>query len=386
MLSFFIASVAVLVVASLGHAQAGYERIDRYLTSKVDTDQVEPNLEAAASWFEGAGCTQLSFLCSTPISDLRKFTALQEVVDDTRCDGGTYEVMRRNEKAVGLSRLVAEGKVTRRVDKVMLKIFKDHAERCDLFYTSTYWKKTDSLGEILTDRVKTIAKRIISSEKSTKPDSYNVHSAKTLFDDYVRQEFSIDRCLGEQMLLRTYKNHGQQCIKVLPINLKGRQIDCRIETGVVNLVQRLLRKDGFTIPDRIFLQSQGVFDEYIKNSISVSRFLAGSNVLRDALVINAREDPDSKYLQRAPASEHNHKDKIKDLVHQYLIEPCRIYTDNLGPAVFTPARIDALFNLFIDEYYSEFYLSWASFMICKALVENEGLVVTDVTLAVASGT
>lgn len=380
-----ILQVSVLLVAHLAHARAGYERIDNYLTNKVNTDAVEPNLEAANRWLGEASCTQLSFLCSTPISDLRKFIALQEVADDTRCDGSTYEVMRKNERAIGLSSLVAEGKAIRRVDKVMLEIFKEHAERCDLVYISTFRKKAPFLGEIMTDRVKAITKRIMHKEKSTKPEGYDFYSAENLFNNYVKQEFSIDRCLGEQMLLRTYKNHGQQCIKVLPINLRGRQIDCKIEAGVVELVQRLLRKDGFTIPDRIFHQSEAVFDEYIKNSISVSRFLAGSNVLRDALIINAKEDSNFKYLQRAPGSEHVHKDKIKDLVDQYLIEPCRRYMDNLGPAVFTPARIDALFEVYFDQYNPEFYLSWASFMICKALVENEGIVVTDVTLAIASG-
>lgn len=73
-------------------------------------------------------------------------------------------------------------------------------------------------------------------------------------------------------------------------------------------------------------------------------------------------------------------DKIEELVKKHLVEPCKPFVDELGP-VFIPARYDTKFYYQLDDSNEDYYLSWVSFLICRALTENEPVVSADVVLS-----
>lgn len=121
---------------------------------------------------------------------------------------------------------------------------------------------------------------------------------------------------------------------------------------MVSLARALMEHDRFLVPARAFYQARNLFQEYVRNSVSVGRYF-GSNMLKKSLSALAKNDPDAKYLARVPdeltGKRLVHKDKIKGLVEGYIIGPCKIYANSLGPDLFVPARFDALFKPELNE-------------------------------------
>lgn len=192
--------VAVLVLASLatGTTQASYGRLNSYLIARVNDDDVGSNIEAASRWLKEQSGRRLPFLSPAPVPDLEKFTALKRVIDDTKCDQAAYEIMRANEDAVGLNKLVTNEKVTRRVDKVMLEIFKNHAERCSTNYPIIWREKKDRLDSKVAERVANLARVLIERDKWLFPEDVSRQS-QSLFSGYIRKPVPIARYLGSDI-------------------------------------------------------------------------------------------------------------------------------------------------------------------------------------------
>lgn len=303
--------VATILIAALSikSTQAGYRRINDYLIKQVrENDDVSANMEAASRWLKEQESKKTSCFSSVPISSLSKFTALQQVIDDSKCDRTTYEIMRANEEATGRSNLESEEKAFRRVDKVILKIFRAHAERC-------------------------------------------------------------------------YKVYPVICRE------KFKQLDGQIVKQAVDLAKTLTFYDrDFRIPEQRFNQPANLYDRYIRNSISIEPYLGG--ILKVVLNNNAKGDPDLKYLkktidERTGKSVIN-KGKIKDLVQKYMIEPCKMFVENFDSDVFTPARFELRYYTVKEKPSTDFYLTWSFFMICKAVTENDGVVINDIITKVAN--
>lgn len=163
--------VAALLWALLliDHTDARYERLNNYLVGNVDNDTVGSNMEAAAKWLKEKDGAKHSFLSRTPIRDLRKFTALQQVIDDNKCDRHAYAIMHENEEAVGLHTLIRYRQVFRRVDKVMAEILQKHAEKCAKVYPVTYRTKKAQLNAALFEQAKTIAETVMSADRFRLP-------------------------------------------------------------------------------------------------------------------------------------------------------------------------------------------------------------------------
>lgn len=162
--TILVAALVVVVLGSEG-AQALYHRLNNYLMNNVKTDEVGANMEAAAKWLEGQDSVQHSCLSTTPVKDLKRFTALQQVVDDTTCDHIAYDIMSANEKAVGLHVLLLYRQDLRRVEKVMLEIFENHAKRCAKVYPVTYRTLKLELDAVQFERAKKYAQTLIDTDR-----------------------------------------------------------------------------------------------------------------------------------------------------------------------------------------------------------------------------
>lgn len=343
--------VAVLVLASLatGTTQASYGRLNSYLIARVNDDDVGSNIEAASRWLKEQSSRRLPFLSPAPVPDLEKFTALKRVIDDTKCDQAAYEIMRANEDAVGLNRLVTNEMVTRRVDKVMLEIFKNHAERCSTNYP------------------------IIWREKKDRLDIYTVVDR----GDVVRR---IDK-----VMQKIFEDHAVKCQQVYPVRYleKLQQLDSVVAARVANIAHTILEKGQARVAVKLYYNPEYLFGEYIAREFSIEDCVS-HDYLWLAIKYSAEGDPNAKYLYKIPDELTGKRvvrtDKIKELTQKYLIEPCKSYVAHFGPDIFVPARLDAEFH-YVDDVKKDssrdYYIGWVSFMICKGLIQER-----DITTAI----
>lgn len=187
---------AILAIASLAisGAEARYGRINTYLVEKVTSDDAAANLKAASEWLALQSSTKQSFLSTTPISDLKLFTALQQVLEDTKCDRASYNIMVENEEAVGLHKLIRNREVIRRVDKVLLDIFKDHAKKCAKVYPLTYRVIKNQLDRELSKRALNVARTIMEKDMFMLPMNEKLffYSPLSIFYRYIRNYPSIE--------------------------------------------------------------------------------------------------------------------------------------------------------------------------------------------------
>lgn len=220
--------VLTMTVASLATGDARYGRINKYLVAQVDNDQVGANMEAAIGWLKKQGSNKLSFLSSVPVSDLRKFTALRRIIDGPKCDRGDYEILDTNERAVDLYTVVDRGDVVRRIDKVMQKIFEDHAVKCQQVYPVRYLEKLQQLDSVVAARVANIAHTIL--EKGQARVAVKLYyNPEYLFGEYIAREFSIEDCVSHDYLWLAikYSAEGDPNAKYLykiPDELTGKRV------------------------------------------------------------------------------------------------------------------------------------------------------------------
>lgn len=170
---------------------------------------------------------RLSFLSRVPTGDLRKFIALQQVIEDTKCDHRAYEIMRANVEAAGLKM-----DSVRRVDKIILKILKDHAKRCVKVYPSTYRLKKAQLDRQLLERVENIAGTAIRMDLFAPRYGrrYTVIYPYNLFACYIKY-FLTARSLPDIVIILeralTYNSMGDPDVKYLqkvPDENSGKQV------------------------------------------------------------------------------------------------------------------------------------------------------------------
>lgn len=197
-MKFITILLAVFAVAStaVDRSEAAYGRLNEYLIKHVHTDEVAPNMEAASRWLSKQAGLVPTYLWMAPIGDLKKFTALQQVIEDTKCDRTAYEIMRTNADADTLLRLREICAVSRRVDKVMLRILEDHAKDCQEVYLKTYRTKKAQLDETVFEGVKRLSRGIIDANRNR--HSYRVHvgfdpnlTPHELFKRYIKYRLTV---------------------------------------------------------------------------------------------------------------------------------------------------------------------------------------------------
>lgn len=215
MKSHTLSVIAFVVAVAISDAQARYGRLNSYLIEEVPNDEVDLNLKAARKWLEEQQDMRLSFLSRVPTSDLKKFTALQQVIEDTKCDQTAYDIGRANLEAADLRR-----DSIRRVDKVILKIFEDHARRCMKVYPSRYRAKKAQLDQQLLERIEQIAGTAVRLDLFTPRYGrrYTVIYPYHLFSFYIKNRLTARRLPDIIHILETglaYNSLGDPDVKYL---------------------------------------------------------------------------------------------------------------------------------------------------------------------------
>lgn len=182
-------ALAVIVVA-IGSTGADYARLNRYLTSKVDSDEVGSNLAAAASLLKSIRGRHLSHMPGVPATDLKDFTALQQVIEDNKCDGSVDDILRANEATIRPEHVYKKDgrhfrRESRRVDRVVTAIVSDYAVKCEKVRLGQYQARKARLDRRVTQQVDAIAKAIMEGERAGK-DETEFYQPESLFDKFIR--------------------------------------------------------------------------------------------------------------------------------------------------------------------------------------------------------
>lgn len=189
-----------IAALAIGTTQADYGRLNDYLVENVDNDEVAANMAAASTWFLEQQSKKHLFLFLTPISDLKKFTALQQVIADDECDVSAYEIMRANEHEVDLYRKAKRDELERRVDKVMNEVFEKHAEKCMDVYSMRFEAIERQLEPVLLERVRVLADQVVLTDRRLWIQEDDWHRMKSNSNDlYLR---FIDRPVTIELITR----------------------------------------------------------------------------------------------------------------------------------------------------------------------------------------
>lgn len=200
--SYILILVCLGVLSSLTKTVVAYNGLlDNYLVGNVNTEEIGPNMEAATKFIETyKGTRRHAVLSSTQIQEWRTFVALQGIIDNPKCDDSEYELMRANEAIVGLQALKQKEMVNRRVDKIMLRIFKIHSEKCSDVYRKRYRSRKEQVDAVTWDRVLELCSAIMDYDES---EAYSSRARKFYTADNV-----FTRYIRTVPLMDTYSNEG----------------------------------------------------------------------------------------------------------------------------------------------------------------------------------
>lgn len=165
--------------------EASYSRLNSYLTQNVPDDNVDTNMDAAIRWLKELETSKPPFFIKNPIKNLKRFVALKQVIDDTKCNDEAYEIMRVNDEAVGLLKLNDNQKVVRRVDKVIMKIFKGHAMKCSKVYPTIWRSRMEQFDKQTYKHVENLSTIVMNADKFVMT-SKNMNFVGTTNDLYIR--------------------------------------------------------------------------------------------------------------------------------------------------------------------------------------------------------
>lgn len=235
-----VAIVAIAKLLATRYSQADYGRINKYLVAQVKNNEVGPNLKAALGWLEESMNKPKTQVVLVPISDLKRLTALQQVIDDTNCDGSVDWIINANSRAVQARYVLNsyERVPVRRVDEIILKIIQDYAKRCEKVHQDEYLRRRSKLDKHVEEQVDSIAKIIMSKNQVGWQDyRFNPEADQQYVKDYSVWK-SIDRYIFRAALVHNAKGnpdaeHLREYSDQLAEDKKAAQVD---------LIRNLTRK------------------------------------------------------------------------------------------------------------------------------------------------
>lgn len=183
-----------------------------------------------------------------------------------------------------------------------------------------------------------------------------------------------------------FLQHAKKCSEIYPSEF--RKLKDHIKAEVYERVKNIgvaIKTYDLELEENIS-ELVDIIHLYVYDDFSLTDSNYGRSLLH-ALEINARNDPNLIYAKKLPDERSGkliiHQDKVRLLVQEYLIKPCKEYTILSGTNLFKLVRFDAQYHLpKQDETNSDFYNGWADYSICKSIVESEGAAIRDVIEAI----
>lgn len=231
-----VALMVALIVTE--DADAGYSTINNYLIAKVPDEEVGSNMKAAYGWLRELEKAKFPLLSRNTIKDLRKFTSLQQVIDDTNCDRKAFEIMRDNQWQAAFN-------VVKRVNRVIDKILREHAIRCSGVYPPVFETKKEEFGQNAYERVRVIGASIMDADqkRAEKQDGGNkkpFHDSDNVRDLYAFERYKITDPSNGEPLLKALKDNAKgkiNAIYMMDVNLGKKVV---YKNGLIELVGRYL--------------------------------------------------------------------------------------------------------------------------------------------------
>lgn len=207
-----ILATFMITLLAVENTEATFEQLNNHLEKVVDSDEIAANMEAASTWLvEGKHATYYS-KTEFPLDDLVQFISLKQVIEDNKCDRTANGIMRDIEEATGLHKLLSAGGVKRRVDRVILEIFKNHAKKCKEIYKLTYQTKKRQLDEKVNKLVENLTNVIVTEDKRrTEEQSLeSLFDSNNLLDRYIKSYPAIRDFARENSLFNALQANAER--------------------------------------------------------------------------------------------------------------------------------------------------------------------------------
>lgn len=219
-----------------------------------------------------------------------------------------------------------------------------------------------------------VALKQVLGDNKCNEESYRImrENELNIGDLFIRIHSDSVKRRVDNVVWKIFEQHANSCQDVWPTILKQRlpQIEDQsklLRAGV--LAEAILLE---TLGSKVVTRSEQLYDMFIGNLLEI-KDLRRSRSIHQKLIEFAKEDPDQQFLHPVIDVKTGKKgvrsDKIKDLVDRYLVEPCSYLVDQLGPAIFIPARWDAT-TLPPKSEDIQFYAYWTDFRICEVVAKN----------------
>lgn len=292
------AVLVALAIASLSVAntEARYEKLNEYLIKSVTNDEVEPNMEAASNFLKEQENAKQSLLTKNPISDLKQFTALQQVIDDKECGHDAYEIIRANADAVDLHKLNYVHDIVRRVDKLIYKIIASHAERCLETYPTKYVAKREQIDPKLLEQVEKIGKSVINGDQANARSLMYIMEPNNLFNHYIRNTRSlasfanIKNALNKALVANSQADPNAKYARQVPNESTGKREVHKNEIKELTrkyLIEPCKQYEAFMGPD-LFIPAD--YDGRVRNKINDNKdYYAGWSYFKICEVLTSNE-------------------------------------------------------------------------------------------------
>lgn len=173
----------------LGKYMKMYDRIDKYLTENVHTEDIDTNMAAIDLWIKaetehGVTADQTALL-----------DALYQVYDLSLNDGSdkctllTHNNLKNNDRATrGVLRKLKPGEVPeRRIERIVYHYAKKHAIECESYYLNEYERIIPKITRKIVERVRTFIEDLIVSRLRKHPE-YQRKLNLTSINRFVREK------------------------------------------------------------------------------------------------------------------------------------------------------------------------------------------------------
>lgn len=227
-----------------------------------------------------------------------------------------------------------------------------------------------------------VALRQVLGKDKCNEESYMIMSENELNIGDLFMRIHSDRVKRrvDSIVYQILEQHARDCQDVYPLLLKEK-------LGHIDDFKKLTRAGLFA--EAILMETLGrssassskqLYDSFIGNILEI-KDLRRSRIIKQKLTEFSEGDPDQQYLvavedERKPGKKVVRKDKIRELVDRYLVEPCRYFVNQLGPDIFIPARWDAT-TLPPKLGDIQFFYYWTDFRICEVVSKNGQTLASD---------
>lgn len=183
-------------------------------------------------------------------------------------------------------------------------------------------------------------------------------------------------------------DHAIICLHVFPSRF--REIREQIDSPLMDRVDAIMDEHLASNNSLARLFDRGTNEIDPKRVVSGIKSISYNEAARlayDVIKAYSRTDKNRAYLAKVMDKGQGksvvHRDKIKQLVVKYLVEPCSFYVKTFGPDVYIPAIYEAevlqdKYNPLAGPNFNGFVYGWVTYRVCETMVADKSKLIGGV--------